>query len=149
MLLPIPTLDPTEFSQKKKDDEDEKEAGENKSDEAEKEAEKDTSEESYAQPLDANYPFHDMPSLEEDISDDDDSLVFGGSSIQGPEKNDTNLDPDIPKEPGHLTRTQKNHPTDLVIGDISSPMLTRKMSKSAGLKDLQSGLLTCFLSQGS
>ena len=74
-----------------------------------------------------------MPSLEEDISDDD-SSVFGGSPIQGPEHNDTNLDPDISEEPGHLTRTQKNHPVDLVIGDISSPIITRKMCKSAGLR---------------
>ena len=34
-----------------------------------------------------------------------------------------------------------------MTGDISSPMLTRKMCKSGGLKDLQSGLLACFLSQ--
>ena len=34
-----------------------------------------------------------------------------------------------------------------MIGDVSSPMLTRRMCESAGLKDIQSGLLACFLSQ--
>ena len=109
MLLPIPTPDPTEFCQKEKDDVDEKEDEENKSDEAEKEAEKEAEEdkgdESDAQPIGADSPFHDMPSLEEDISDDDNSSVFRGSPIQGPEQNDTNLDPDISEELGHLTRT--------------------------------------------
>ena len=88
-----------------------------------------------------------MPSLEEDISDDDNSSVFGGSPVQNPEQNDTNLDTDIPEEPGHFTRTQKNHPAYLVIGDINFPMLTRNMCKSNGLKDLQSGLLAWFVSQ--
>jgi hypothetical protein len=140
------TPDPVDFCQRETEDSDAKEAEENKRDEPVKESEKDTSEEADAQQGDTNSPFHDMPSLEEDLSDDD-SSIFGGSPIQGPEQNDTNLDPDISEEPGHLTRTQKNHPADLVIGDISSPMLTRKMCKSAGLKDLQSGLLACFLSQ--
>ena len=53
------------------------------------------SDEADAQPSSVDSPFHDMPSLEEDISDDDDSSVFGGSPIQGPEHNDTNLDFDI------------------------------------------------------
>jgi hypothetical protein len=34
-----------------------------------------------------------------------------------------------------------------VIGDVSSPMLTRRVCKSTGLKEVQSGLLACFLSQ--
>ena len=146
VLLPMSTPDPVDFCQRETEDSDAKEAEENKRDEPVKESEKDTSEEADAQQGDTNSPFHDMPNLEEDLSDDD-SSIFGGSPIQGPEQNDTNLDPDISEEPGHLTRTQKNHPADLVIGDISSPMLTRKMCKSAGLKDLQSGLLACFLSQ--
>ena len=83
MLLHIPTPDPTESCQKGKDDADEKETEENKNNEADKEAEKDKSDESDAQPLGADSPFHDMPSLEEDLSDDD-SSVFGGSPIQRP-----------------------------------------------------------------
>ena len=66
MLLPIPTLDPSEYCQKEND-------------EAEKEAEESKSDEADAQPSNANSPFHDIPSLEEDITDDDDSSVFGGS----------------------------------------------------------------------
>ena len=127
-------------------DTDAQEAEANKSAEATKESEKDTNEKSEAQHVAANSSFHDKPSLEEDLSNDD-SSVFGDSPIQGLEQSDTNLDPDLPEELGHMTRTQKNHPGDLVIGDISSPMLTRRMCKSAGLKYLQSELLACFLSQ--
>ncbi|KAJ9557509.1 hypothetical protein OSB04_012123 [Centaurea solstitialis] len=44
--------------------------------------------------------------------------------------NDSNLGVNLPEEPLHLTRTQKNHPPSLVIGDIQSPMITRKQSKA-------------------
>ncbi|KAJ9558239.1 hypothetical protein OSB04_012853 [Centaurea solstitialis] len=39
---------------------------------------------------------------------------------------ESNLGANLPEEPLHLTRTQKNHPSSLVIGDIQSPMITRK-----------------------
>ncbi|KAJ9542293.1 hypothetical protein OSB04_028799 [Centaurea solstitialis] len=41
--------------------------------------------------------------------------------------------------------TQKNHPPSLVIGDILSPMITRKQSKA--LSDPHSGMISVFLSQ--
>ncbi|KAJ9551036.1 hypothetical protein OSB04_015081 [Centaurea solstitialis] len=64
---------------------------------------------------------------------------------QEPEVNDSNLGVDLPEEPLHLTRTQKNHPPTLVIGDIQSPMITRKQSKA--ITNQQSGMISVFLSQ--
>ncbi|KAI3758874.1 hypothetical protein L6452_06446 [Arctium lappa] len=84
----------------------------------------------------------EMPILSEDDTDEENSSVYGGSTT---EKNDSNLDANINEEAAHQTRTQKNHPPQLVIGDINSPRITRHQSKLGGLKDLQSGLLSCFL----
>ncbi|KAJ9541604.1 hypothetical protein OSB04_028110 [Centaurea solstitialis] len=53
----------------------------------------------------------------------------------------------LSEEPLHLTRTQKNHPASQVIGDVASPMITRKQSREAGYVNTHSGMLTCFLSQ--
>ncbi|KAJ9543932.1 hypothetical protein OSB04_023639 [Centaurea solstitialis] len=64
---------------------------------------------------------------------------------QEPEVNDSNLGVDLPEEPLHLTRTQKNHPPTLVIGDVQSPMITRKQSKA--ITNTQSGMISVFLSQ--
>ncbi|KAJ9536511.1 hypothetical protein OSB04_un000305 [Centaurea solstitialis] len=64
---------------------------------------------------------------------------------QEPEVNDSKLGVDFPEEPLHLTRTQKNHPPTLVIGDIQSPMITRKQSKA--ITNPQSGMISVFLSQ--
>ncbi|KAJ9552305.1 hypothetical protein OSB04_016350 [Centaurea solstitialis] len=64
---------------------------------------------------------------------------------QEPEVNDSNLGVDLPEEPLHLTRTQKNHPPSLVIGDIQSPMITRKQSKA--ITNPHSGMISVFLSQ--
>ncbi|KAI3757912.1 hypothetical protein L6452_05456 [Arctium lappa] len=61
--------------------------------------------------------------------------------------NDSNLDVGINEEPSHQTRTQKNHPPELVIGDISSPMITRNQSRLKELQDQQHTVLSCFLSQ--
>ncbi|KAI3702330.1 hypothetical protein L6452_28065 [Arctium lappa] len=85
-----------------------------------------------------------MPKLSEDDTDEENSSVFSGNT---PEKNDSNLDANLNEEVAHQKRTQKNHPPQLVIGDINSPIITRNQSKLGGLKDLQSGLLSCFLSQ--
>ncbi|KAJ9558008.1 hypothetical protein OSB04_012622 [Centaurea solstitialis] len=74
------------------------------------------------QPIEESSPsqnLEDMPTLEE-----------GPQWDQEPEVNDSNLGVDLTEEPLHLTRTQKNHPPTLVIGDIQSPMITRKQSKS-------------------
>ncbi|KAJ9542207.1 hypothetical protein OSB04_028713 [Centaurea solstitialis] len=53
----------------------------------------------------------------------------------------------LSEEPLHLTRTQKNHPASQVIGDVASPMITRKKSREAGYVNTHSGMLSCFLSQ--
>ncbi|KAJ9543921.1 hypothetical protein OSB04_023628 [Centaurea solstitialis] len=76
----------------------------------------------------------DMPTLEE-----------GPQWDQEPEVNDSNLGVDLTEEPLHLTRTQKNHPPTLVIGDIQSPMITRKQSKS--LPNPHLSMISVFLSQ--
>ncbi|KAJ9547279.1 hypothetical protein OSB04_019822 [Centaurea solstitialis] len=60
---------------------------------------------------------------------------------------ESNLGVNLPEEPLHLTRTQKNHPSSLVIGDIQSPMITRKQSKDLGFQNPHSAMFSCFLSQ--
>ncbi|KAJ9545397.1 hypothetical protein OSB04_025104 [Centaurea solstitialis] len=60
---------------------------------------------------------------------------------------DSNLGEILSEEPLHLTRTQKNHPASQVIGDVASPMITRKQSREAGYVNAQTGMLSCFLSQ--
>ncbi|KAI3769793.1 hypothetical protein L6452_00906 [Arctium lappa] len=67
--------------------------------------------------------------------------------IPSADLNDSNLDVGINEEPSHQTRTQKNHPPELVIGDISSPMITRNQSRLQELQDQQHTVLSCFLSQ--
>ncbi|KAJ9565815.1 hypothetical protein OSB04_001781 [Centaurea solstitialis] len=62
-----------------------------------------------------------------------------------PDVNDSNLRVNLPEEPLHLTRTQRNHPPSLVIGDIQSPMITRKQSKA--ITDPHSGMISVFLTQ--
>ncbi|KAJ9560455.1 hypothetical protein OSB04_005615 [Centaurea solstitialis] len=59
----------------------------------------------------------------------------------------SNLGDTLSEEPLHLTRTQKNHPTSQVIGDVASPMITRKQSREAGYVNPHSGMFSCFLSQ--
>ncbi|KAI3679018.1 hypothetical protein L6452_38325 [Arctium lappa] len=61
--------------------------------------------------------------------------------------NDSNLEVGLNKEPSHHTRTQKNHPPQLVIEDISSPMMTRNQSRLQEMQDQQHTVLSCFLSQ--
>ncbi|KAI3745946.1 hypothetical protein L6452_08358 [Arctium lappa] len=63
------------------------------------------------------------------------------------ELNDSNLEVGLNEEPSHHTRTQKNHPPQLVIGDISSPMMTRNQSRLQEMQDQQHTVLSCFLSQ--
>ncbi|KAJ9540861.1 hypothetical protein OSB04_027367 [Centaurea solstitialis] len=60
---------------------------------------------------------------------------------------DSNLGEILSEEPLHLTITQKNHPASQVIGDVASPMITRKQSREAGYVNTHSGMLSCFLSQ--
>ncbi|KAI3769617.1 hypothetical protein L6452_00726 [Arctium lappa] len=61
--------------------------------------------------------------------------------------NDSNLEEGIHEEPSFQTRTQKNHPPELVIGDISSSIITRKQSRLQELQDQQHTVFSCFLSQ--
>ncbi|KAJ9555801.1 hypothetical protein OSB04_010415 [Centaurea solstitialis] len=89
------------------------------------------------QPIEESSPsqnLDDIPVLEE-----------GPQWDQEPEVNDSNLGVDLTEEPLHLTRTQKNHPPTLVIGDIQSPMITRKQSKS--LPNPHLSMISVFLSQ--
>ncbi|KAJ9556214.1 hypothetical protein OSB04_010828 [Centaurea solstitialis] len=89
------------------------------------------------QPIEESSPSQNLegiPALEE-----------GPQWDQEPEVNDSNLGVDLTEEPLHLTRTQKNHPPTLVIGDIQSPMITRKQSKS--LPNPHMSIISVFLSQ--
>ncbi|KAI3735987.1 hypothetical protein L6452_15516 [Arctium lappa] len=63
------------------------------------------------------------------------------------ELNDSNLEVELNEEPSHHSITQKNHPPQLVIGDISSPMMTRNQSRLQEMQDQQHTVLSCFLSQ--
>ncbi|KAI3770624.1 hypothetical protein L6452_01764 [Arctium lappa] len=63
------------------------------------------------------------------------------------ELNDSNLEVELNEEPSHHSRIQKNHPPQLVIGDISSPMMTRNQSRLQEMQDQQHTVLSCFLSQ--
>jgi hypothetical protein len=132
VVFPIPTIDPPDVCQPEEDTaadaQTEPEADGNNSGE-------DEGDEQHSDPT--------MPSLEEDMSDDESTVDVDSS----PDLNETNLESELQEEPIHPTRTTKNHPSSLVIGDVASPMLTRKMCKSAGLVDTQSGLMACFLSQ--
>ncbi|KAI3735814.1 hypothetical protein L6452_15332 [Arctium lappa] len=130
VLFPTPAADPVEFCKKDTSESKDTEPAQNEEDRGEKEY----------QPSDSGIKSPEMPCLEED----DNYSVFGGST---PEKNDSNMETDINEEVVHQTRVQKNHPPQLVIGDINSPIITRNQSKLGGLKDIQSGLLYCFLSQ--
>ncbi|KAJ9555635.1 hypothetical protein OSB04_010249 [Centaurea solstitialis] len=96
-----------------------------------------SAEKSDDQPIEESSPslnLEDIPALEE-----------GPQWDQEPEVNDSNLGVDLTEEPLHLTRTQKNHPPTLVIGDIQSPMITRKQSKS--LPNPHLSMIYVFLSQ--
>ncbi|KAI3681115.1 hypothetical protein L6452_35898 [Arctium lappa] len=142
VLFPIPTVDPVEFCQQEQKNDSEKEESEPEQNEDDKGDEENKGDKEDAHPSGSTGP--EMPILSEDDTDEENSSVFGGST---PEKNDSNLDANINEEAAHQTRTQTNHPPQLVIGDINSPRITRHQSKLGGLKDLQSGLLSCFLSQ--
>ncbi|KAI3697969.1 hypothetical protein L6452_31076 [Arctium lappa] len=63
------------------------------------------------------------------------------------EVNDSNLEVVLNEEHFYHTRIQKYHPPQLVIGDISSPMMTRNQSRLQELQDQQHTVLSCFLSQ--
>ncbi|KAI3678519.1 hypothetical protein L6452_37815 [Arctium lappa] len=87
---------------------------------------------------------------EEEVRDEENQVheePEAADEIPSADLNDSNLDVGINEEPSHQTRTQKNHPPELVIGDISSPMITRNQSRLQELQDQQHTILSCFLSQ--
>ncbi|KAI3734576.1 hypothetical protein L6452_14047 [Arctium lappa] len=81
---------------------------------------------------------------EENQEDKESEVAVENTSV---ELNDSNLEADVNEEPSHNTRVQKNHPPQLVIGDISSPMMTRHQSRLQEMQDQQHTVLSCFLSQ--
>ncbi|KAJ9561819.1 hypothetical protein OSB04_006979 [Centaurea solstitialis] len=63
----------------------------------------------------------DQPSGETSLSENIEGIPAsdeGPQWDQEPEVNDSNLGVDLPKEPLHLTRTQKNHPPNLHVWDL-------------------------------
>ncbi|KAJ9545833.1 hypothetical protein OSB04_025540 [Centaurea solstitialis] len=90
----------------------------------------------------------ETPQLESNVENetgDTSEITQPDPSESGPD--DSNLGELLSEEPLHLTRTQKNHPASQVIGDVASPMITRKQSREAGYVNTHSGMLPCFLSQ--
>ncbi|KAI3665076.1 hypothetical protein L6452_43694 [Arctium lappa] len=81
---------------------------------------------------------------EENQVDKESEVAAENTSV---ELNDSNLEADVNEEPSHNTRVQKNHPPQLVIGDISSPMMTKHQSRLQEMQDQQHTVLSCFLSQ--
>ncbi|KAI3707111.1 hypothetical protein L6452_25336 [Arctium lappa] len=91
------------------------------------------------------------PSQSEEESRDEETQENKESEVAAEntsvELNDSNLEVGLNEEPSHNTRVQKNHPPQLVIGDITSPMMTRHQSRLQEMQDQQHTVLTCFLSQ--
>ncbi|KAJ9546433.1 hypothetical protein OSB04_018976 [Centaurea solstitialis] len=131
VMFPMPTVDPIDLCTSEDMEPDQEKEAES----VERNVEKQTEE----GPLTENT----VPSL----SSEEEPMEPQGSSssINEPDVNDSNLGVNLPEEPLHLTRTQKNHPPSLVIGDIQSPMITRKQSKV--INDPHLGMISVFLSQ--
>ncbi|KAI3677759.1 hypothetical protein L6452_37027 [Arctium lappa] len=91
------------------------------------------------------------PSQSEEESRDEETQENKESEVAAEntsvELNDSNLEAGLNEEPSHNTRVPKNHPPQLVIGDISSPMMTRHQSRLQEMQDQQHTVLSCFLSQ--
>ncbi|KAI3772528.1 hypothetical protein L6452_03715 [Arctium lappa] len=91
------------------------------------------------------------PSQSEEESRDEETQENKESEVAAEntsvEMNDSNLEVGLTEEPSHNTRVQKNHPPQLVIGDISSPMMTRHQSRLQEMQDQQHTMLSCFLYQ--
>ncbi|KAJ9566935.1 hypothetical protein OSB04_002901 [Centaurea solstitialis] len=136
VMFPMPTVDPIEFFQGEKEPAPEKEGdvntGQKESREDQSEREREIEKETIQ-----NHPV----TPQEDDADDSHSSDMNGDTYE------SNLGVNLPKEPLHLTRTQKNHPSSLVIGDMQSLMITRKQSKAVGFQNPNSAMFSCFLSQ--
>lgn len=117
VIFPLPTIDPVELCEQEKETEPFQNEEERRVEEN--------------QPSSSNSREYEVPE---------------GADVN-PDLNESNLNEGLHEEPCHPTRTQKNHPPELVIGDISSPMITRNQSRFQELQDQQHTVLTCFLSQ--
>ncbi|KAI3735349.1 hypothetical protein L6452_14844 [Arctium lappa] len=84
-------------------------------------------------------------SRDEETQDNKESEVAAENTSV--ELNDSNLEVGLNEEPNHHTKIQKNHPPQLVIGDMSSPLMTRNQSRLQEMQDQQHTVLSCFLSQ--
>ncbi|KAJ9560934.1 hypothetical protein OSB04_006094 [Centaurea solstitialis] len=112
------------------------------------EKESETEEQEVASESEGDKETGEIPQLESNVESEsaDASEITQPQSTES-EPDDSNLGDILTEEPLHLTRTQKNHPASQVIGDVASPMITRKQSREAGYVNPHSGMLTCFLSQ--
>ena len=124
VYFPVMTVDPPEFLQESKEEEKGNEQDSQKHPEKESEKESEHQEE-----------------LHQEQSED-----------MMPELNDTNLDSNIQVEYHPSSRVQKNHPLDLVIGDVHTPMQTRTKLKSISEninidENANICLFSCFLTQ--
>ncbi|KAJ9546567.1 LOW QUALITY PROTEIN: hypothetical protein OSB04_019110 [Centaurea solstitialis] len=163
VMFPIPTVDPIEFCTTDREPETQKEG---EPDVTQKEGEPDVTqkEEDQCQKEIEHVGDHDQShsaSQQQNPVDDPQTSDEIGSHLNVSNSNvgdfpvhheehdsyESNLGVDLSEEPLHLTRTQKNHPSSLVIGDIQSPMITRKQSKAVGFQNPNSGMFSCFLSQ--
>ncbi|KAJ9542569.1 hypothetical protein OSB04_029075 [Centaurea solstitialis] len=89
----------------------------------------------------------ETPQLESTVENEPgDTSEITQPDLSESDPDDSNLGESLSEEPLHLTRTQKNHPASQVIGDVASPMITRKQSREAGYVNTHSGMLSCFLS---
>ncbi|KAJ9560760.1 hypothetical protein OSB04_005920 [Centaurea solstitialis] len=165
VMFPMPTVDPIEFCHEEEEPEPEKEDDvdigpkeprENQS-EKEKELEKETTlnlpvtlqeeDADGSQSLDMSIIDPQITHQEDYIDNSHSSELNVTNLNEDGEGYESNLGVNLPEEPLHLTRTQKNHPSSLVIGDIQSPMITRKQSKDLDFQNPHSAMFSCFLSQ--
>ncbi|KAJ9565843.1 hypothetical protein OSB04_001809 [Centaurea solstitialis] len=156
VMFPMPTVDVIEFCTTDREPETQKEGEE---DQTQKEGETEQIQKKIEHEGDQHQSHPELQ--QENIVDDpqtSDVIVshlnvsdsnVSDSPVQHEEHDtyESNLGVDLSEEPLHLTRTQKNHPSSLVIGDIQSPMITRKQSKAVGFQNPNSGMFSCFLSQ--
>ncbi|KAJ9542155.1 LOW QUALITY PROTEIN: hypothetical protein OSB04_028661 [Centaurea solstitialis] len=165
VMFPMPTVDPIEFCHEEEEPEPEKEddvdTGPKEPRENQSENENDLEKEKTLnlpvtlQEEDADESqSSDMGIIDtqithqEDYIDDSHSLELNVTiPNEDGEGYESNLGVNLPEEPLHLTRTQKNHPSSLVIGDIQSPMITRKQSKDLGFQNPHSTMFSCFFSE--
>lgn len=145
VIFPIPTIDPAEFCAQDTADQIQKE-------EEKRQEENQASSSSGAAVTEGPTEMvNTADRTEERVSTANDgaaATVNAASEAEAvPDLNDSNLGEGLQEEPSHLTRTQKNHPPELVLGDMASPIVTRKQLKLQEQQNTVNTVLTCFLSQ--